>query len=169
MLAAQAVSASVDEVFTGLNAVGTVHFARFDIIGGNLCMLSVYDGDFTTYIRDFITLFGNVFDTQVAADAAGLEELWLWEDCFRESGLAPAAAVLAWTERIRVGVGLYPVPLRNVALTAMELASVERLFPGRHIVGVGHGVQEWMGQVGARVESPVTLLREPAPTVSVPS
>ena len=63
VLAAQAVSATVDEVFTGLNAVGTVHFARFDIIGGNLCMMSVYDGDFTTYIRDFITLFGNVFDT----------------------------------------------------------------------------------------------------------
>jgi alkanesulfonate monooxygenase SsuD/methylene tetrahydromethanopterin reductase-like flavin-dependent oxidoreductase (luciferase family) len=28
------------------------------------------------------------------------------------------------------------------------------------VAGVGHGVQEWMGQVGARVESPVTLLRE---------
>ncbi len=39
-----------------------MHFARFDIIEGNLCMFSVFDGDFTTYIRDFITLFGNVFD-----------------------------------------------------------------------------------------------------------
>ena len=58
----------------------------------------------------------------VAAEESGLDELWLWEDCFRESGLAPAAAVLAWTERLTVGVGLYPVPLRNVALTAMELA-----------------------------------------------
>lgn len=96
----------------------------------------------------------------VAAEESGLDELWLWEDCFRESGLAPAAAVLAWTERLTVGVGLYPVPLRNVALTAMELASIERLFPGRHRVGLGHGVQEWMGQVGARVESPLTLLRE---------
>jgi alkanesulfonate monooxygenase SsuD/methylene tetrahydromethanopterin reductase-like flavin-dependent oxidoreductase (luciferase family) len=95
-----------------------------------------------------------------AAEESGLEELWLWEDCFRESGLGPAAAVLAWTERLTVGVGLYPVPLRNVALTAMELASLERLFPGRHRVGLGHGVQEWMGQVGARVESPLTLLRE---------
>lgn len=28
------------------------------------------------------------------------------------------------------------------------------------IVGVGHGVQDWMGQVAARVESPLTLLRE---------
>jgi alkanesulfonate monooxygenase SsuD/methylene tetrahydromethanopterin reductase-like flavin-dependent oxidoreductase (luciferase family) len=27
-------------------------------------------------------------------------------------------------------------------------------------IGVGHGVQEWMAQVGARVESPMTLLGE---------
>jgi alkanesulfonate monooxygenase SsuD/methylene tetrahydromethanopterin reductase-like flavin-dependent oxidoreductase (luciferase family) len=95
-----------------------------------------------------------------AADEAGLEELWLWEDCFRESGVASAAAALAWTERLVVGVGLLPVPLRNVALTAMEVATLHRLFPGRVHVGVGHGVQDWMGQVEARVDSPVTLLRE---------
>ncbi|WP_320064346.1 LLM class flavin-dependent oxidoreductase [Micromonospora sp. RTGN7] len=99
-------------------------------------------------------------DIVLAADEAGLEELWLWEDCFLESGVAMAAAALAWTERVRVGVGLLPVPLRNVALTAMEVATLERLFPGRFRVGVGHGVQDWMGQVGARVESPLTLLRE---------
>ncbi|KAF2777853.1 MULTISPECIES: LLM class flavin-dependent oxidoreductase [unclassified Streptomyces] len=94
------------------------------------------------------------------ADEMGLEELWLWEDCFREGGISSAAAVLAWTERVRVGVGLLPVPLRNVAVTAMEAATLHRMFPGRAVLGVGHGVQDWMGQVGARVESPVTLLRE---------
>ncbi|MEW2391658.1 LLM class flavin-dependent oxidoreductase [Streptomyces venezuelae] len=94
------------------------------------------------------------------ADEAGLEELWLWEDCFLESGIAAASAALAWSERLRVGVGLLPVPLRNVALAAMEAATLHRLFPGRVMLGVGHGVQDWMGQVGARAESPVTLLRE---------
>lgn len=96
----------------------------------------------------------------VAADEAGLDELWLWEDCFKESGIACAAAVLAWTTRLTVGIGLLPVPLRNVALTAMELASLERLFPGRVLPGVGHGVLDWMSQVGARAESPMTLLAE---------
>jgi alkanesulfonate monooxygenase SsuD/methylene tetrahydromethanopterin reductase-like flavin-dependent oxidoreductase (luciferase family) len=94
------------------------------------------------------------------ADHAGLAELWLWEDCFLESGIASAAAALAWTQRLRVGVGLLPVPLRNVALTAMEVATLSRLFPDRLRLAVGHGVQDWMGQVGARVESPLTLLRE---------
>src|SRR5271154_1837487 len=95
-----------------------------------------------------------------AAEAAGLAQLWVWEDCFRESGIATATAVLATTSRLTVGIGLLPVPLRNVALTAMEIATLARLFPGRLTVGVGHGVQDWMGQVGARVESPMTLLRE---------
>ncbi len=96
----------------------------------------------------------------LAAEASGLDELWFWEDCFAESGPAPAAAALAWTERIRIGVGLMPVPLRSVAITAMEIATLERLFPGRFSPVIGHGVQRWMGQVGARVESPLTLLGE---------
>jgi len=117
-----------------------------------------------------VTTLGAVFLPQLpperlramagAAEEAGLEELWLWEDCFQESGIASAAAVLAWTQRVRVGIGLLPAPLRNVALAAMEVATLHRLFPGRVQVGVGHGVQDWMGQVGARVESPVGLLRE---------
>jgi alkanesulfonate monooxygenase SsuD/methylene tetrahydromethanopterin reductase-like flavin-dependent oxidoreductase (luciferase family) len=117
-----------------------------------------------------MTVLGVVFRPQLpperlrpvaeAADAAGLDELWLWEDCFLESGIASAAAALAWTSRLTIGVGLLPVPLRNVALTAMEVATLERLFPGRLKIGVGHGVQDWMAQVGAKVSSPVTLLRE---------
>jgi alkanesulfonate monooxygenase SsuD/methylene tetrahydromethanopterin reductase-like flavin-dependent oxidoreductase (luciferase family) len=94
------------------------------------------------------------------AEGSGLEQLWLWEDCFLEGGISTAAAALAWSERLRVGVGLLPVPLRNVAVTAMEAASLHRMFPGRAQLGVGHGVQDWMGQVGARAESPLTLLRE---------
>jgi alkanesulfonate monooxygenase SsuD/methylene tetrahydromethanopterin reductase-like flavin-dependent oxidoreductase (luciferase family) len=42
----------------------------------------------------------------------------------------------------------------------MEVATLDRLFPGRVTIGVGHGVQRWMEQVGARVESPMTLLDE---------
>lgn len=95
-----------------------------------------------------------------AAADEHLDELWVWEDCFKQSSIAAAAAALAWTDRVRVGIGLAPVPLRNVALLAMELATLHRLFPGRLLPGIGHGVQDWMGQVGARAGSPLTLLRE---------
>lgn len=99
-------------------------------------------------------------DVVTAADAAGIDELWLWEDCFLEGGIATASAALARSSRVRIGLGLLPVPLRNPALAAMELATLERLAPGRVIAGFGHGVLDWMGQVGARVASPLTLLRE---------
>lgn len=95
-----------------------------------------------------------------AIEAAGLDELWVWEDCFKEGAIASAALALGATDHIRVGIGLMPVPLRNVALTAMELATLDRAIPDRLIAGIGHGVQDWMAQVGVRAASPLTLLRE---------
>lgn len=101
----------------------------------------------------------------VAAERAGVAELWLWEDCFRESAFASASAALAVTSSLRVGIGIAPMPLRNVAVTAMEIATIARIFPGRLLPGVGHGVQSWMVQVGARVASPLTLMREYVPAL----
>jgi len=96
----------------------------------------------------------------VAADAVGLDELWLWEDCFWGGAVPACAAALAWTTRLRVGIGVLPVPLRTVATTAMDAAMLYRLFPDRVTVGVGHGIPSWMQQNGAAVQSPMTLLRE---------
>ncbi len=63
--AALAIAANKDEIYAGLDNVGTVHFARFVLVGDNICMFSVYDGDFTNYIRDFIATIGSVFDAVV--------------------------------------------------------------------------------------------------------
>jgi alkanesulfonate monooxygenase SsuD/methylene tetrahydromethanopterin reductase-like flavin-dependent oxidoreductase (luciferase family) len=122
-----------------------------------------------------MTILGAIFTPQnppeslravaCAADEAGLEELWLWEDCFSNGGVAAAAATLAWTTHLRVGIGIMPVPLRNVALCAMEIATLSRMFGDRALPGIGHGVQEWMGQAGVRAASPLMLLREYATTL----
>jgi hypothetical protein len=69
--AVMAVAQNTDEIYAGLNNVGTVHFARFVLVDGNLCMFSVYDGDFTNYIRDFIATIGSVFDGIVALVEGG--------------------------------------------------------------------------------------------------
>ena len=94
------------------------------------------------------------------ADEVGLDDVWLWEDCFLEGGMTASTAALAWTGSVRLGLGLMPVPFRNPALAAMEIATLARLFPGRFVPSAGHGVLEWMDQVGARATSPMTLLRE---------
>ena len=95
-----------------------------------------------------------------AAERAGVAELWLWEDCFLQGGIAAAAVALASSETLTVGLGVLPAPLRNVVITAMEIATLEAMFPGRLRVGIGHGVQDWMRQAGAAVASPLTLMRE---------
>lgn len=99
-------------------------------------------------------------DAVLEAERLGLAEVWLWEDCFLQGGLTSVAAALARTDHLTIGLGLMPVPLRNVAVAAMEVAAVERMFPGRFRLAVGHGVQSWMGQVGGRADSPLTLMRE---------
>lgn len=60
--AVMALAQNVDEIFSGLDNVGTVHSARFLLVENYICMLSVYDGDFDNYIRDFISTIGSVFD-----------------------------------------------------------------------------------------------------------
>lgn len=102
----------------------------------------------------------SIREIALAAEQEGLDELWLWEDSFASGAISMSAAVLGMTRRLRIGIGVMPIPFRNVALAAMEIASIERLFPGRLLPGFGHGVQEWMGQAGVRAPSFLTLARE---------
>jgi len=93
-------------------------------------------------------------------ESGGLDQLWVIEDCVYTSGIALAAAALARSHRMTVGIGILPAVARNPAITAMELATIANLAPGRLIAGVGHGVQGWMEQMGARTPSPLTTLEE---------
>lgn len=95
-----------------------------------------------------------------AVEAAGADELWVVEDLGYAGGISAAAAALAATSRIVVGIGVAPAPFRNPALLGMELACVAQMFPRRLIAGLGHGVTEWMVQAGAAPSSPLALLEE---------
>ena len=100
-----------------------------------------------------------------ATEAAGLDELWLWEDCFLAGGIAASATALGATRRLTIGLGIMPAVLRNPAVAAMEIATLARLFPGRFVAGLGHGVPAWMDQVGALPSKPVRALEETAVAV----
>lgn len=90
----------------------------------------------------------------------GADQLWVIEDCFFTAGVSLAASALAVTDRLRVGLGILPAVARNPAVTAMEIATLSGLAPGRVLPGIGHGVQTWMAQMGARTPSPLTTLEE---------
>lgn len=94
------------------------------------------------------------------AEDGGLDDVWVIEDCFFTSGPSLAAAALTATERVRVGIGILPAVVRHPAVTAMELATLAGLGPGRFVGGIGHGVQSWMAQMGMRPDSPLTALEE---------
>ena len=118
---------------------------------------------------------GFIFDRdrapeELAGFAAGLEDagaddLWVVEDLGWAGSISAAAVALAATDRLRVGIGIAPVPLRNPALLAMELATLARIYPGRLVAGLGHGVPEWMRKVGAEHASKLLLLEETILTV----
>lgn len=90
----------------------------------------------------------------------GADQLWVIEDSFFTAGISLAAAALARTDRLEVGIGILPTVARNPAFVAMEIATLAGLAPGRIIAGFGHGVQSWMGQMGARARSPLTAFDE---------
>ncbi|MGV9366067.1 LLM class flavin-dependent oxidoreductase [Amycolatopsis sp. NPDC003731] len=94
------------------------------------------------------------------AEDAGLDELWLVEDCFWAAGVATVATALAVTSTIKVGIGVLPAVARNPAIAAMEIAALAELHPDRLIAGFGHGVASWMRQIGAYPESPLAALEE---------
>jgi alkanesulfonate monooxygenase SsuD/methylene tetrahydromethanopterin reductase-like flavin-dependent oxidoreductase (luciferase family) len=93
-------------------------------------------------------------------EASGIQQLWIIEDCFFTAGVSLAATALATTERLQVGIGILPAVARNPAITAMEIATLANIAPGRIHPGIGHGVQDWMAQMGARTPSPLTTLDE---------
>jgi 5,10-methylenetetrahydromethanopterin reductase len=91
---------------------------------------------------------------------AGLDDVWVVEDLGFGGGIATAATALAATSRLTVGIGILPSVVRHPLYTAMELATLGRLHPGRVLPGIGHGMQDWMATIGARPAAPVTALDE---------
>jgi 5,10-methylenetetrahydromethanopterin reductase len=90
----------------------------------------------------------------------GADDLWVVEDLGWSGSIGATALALTATERLRVGIGIAPVALRNAALLAMELANLARVHPGRLVAGVGHGVPEWMRKVGAEPVRKLARLEE---------
>ncbi|MDP9463051.1 MAG: LLM class flavin-dependent oxidoreductase [Actinomycetota bacterium] len=117
-----------------------------------------------------MTTYGVMFRREWPADrlidyarqveAGDLDELWVVEDLTFHGGFTQATAALAATRRINVGIGIAPAVVRNAAYTAMEIATLAQMFPGRFRMGFGHGVDFWIEQVGAAPASWMSSLRE---------
>lgn len=94
------------------------------------------------------------------AEELGFGELWFSEDCFFSGGIAGSTAALAATTRLPLGLGIVSATTRHPAILAMELATLDVLFPGRIYGGIGHGVPAWLDQMGLMPPKPLAALRQ---------
>jgi 5,10-methylenetetrahydromethanopterin reductase len=96
-----------------------------------------------------------------AAEAAGIDSVWLVEDYFQHSAVALAGAAAAATSRATLGLGVVNPFTRHPALVAMEAATLAALAPGRVVLGLGTGVRRWIEtQMRLPFEAPLGALRE---------
>lgn len=94
-----------------------------------------------------------------AAEGLGFSSTWLTEDYFFTGGISAAAAVLSATERMHAGLGIVSAVTRHPALLAMEIATLDRMFPGRVRPAIGLGMPKWMIQMGLNPPSSIAALR----------
>ena len=94
------------------------------------------------------------------AEALGYDSVWTSE-AYGSDAVAPAAWILAQTERMRVGTAIMQMPARTPAMTAMTAMTLAQLSGGRFILGLGaSGPQVVEGWHGVPYGKPVTRLKE---------
>jgi probable F420-dependent oxidoreductase len=93
----------------------------------------------------------NVREVPVAAEELGLDSVWFTDHVIGLKAYAPvyrgewaeALTSLTWaaatTQRIRIGLGVLVLPLRDPVYVAKVLATADQLSDGRLVVGVGTG------------------------------
>ncbi|HUY60074.1 MAG TPA: LLM class F420-dependent oxidoreductase [Solirubrobacteraceae bacterium] len=95
-----------------------------------------------------------------AAEELGYDSVWT-----AEAYGSDAATVLAWlagqTSRIKLGAGIFQIPGRSAAMTAMTAATLDQLSGGRMILGLGtSGPQVSEGWHGQRFGRQLQRTRE---------
>jgi F420-dependent oxidoreductase-like protein len=95
-----------------------------------------------------------------AAEQLGYDSVWT-----AEAYGSDAATVIAWlaagTERIKLGAGIFQIPARSAAMTAMTAATIDNLSGGRMILGLGtSGPQVSEGFHGVRFAKQLQRTRD---------
>jgi alkanesulfonate monooxygenase SsuD/methylene tetrahydromethanopterin reductase-like flavin-dependent oxidoreductase (luciferase family) len=115
------------------------------------------------------------------AEAAGWDGFFLWDhlSAWREPVSDPwvmLGAVAARTERVTIGPLIVPLARRRPQKVALEAATLERLAPGRTVLGVGLGAPEDFTRFGEdadwrvrarKVEESLGTIRESLPELPV--
>lgn len=95
------------------------------------------------------------------ADQGGIDSIWLTEDPDGWDVFAVLGAMSQHTECIRLGTGVVNPYHRYPNLLAASVATLDRLAPGRVLLGLGRGQPEWYQRaLGMKIGSPLGRLQE---------
>jgi len=99
-------------------------------------------------------------DLARTAESLGYDSIWT-----AEAYGSDAATILAWlaaaTTRIKLGAGIFQIPARSAAMTAMTAATIDNLSGGRMLLGLGSsGPQVSEGFHGVRFAKQLQRTRE---------
>jgi F420-dependent oxidoreductase-like protein len=99
-------------------------------------------------------------DLAVLADELGLDSVWISE-AWGQDAVSVLGLLAGKTERVALGSGLFQIPARAPAATAMAAATLDVLSGGRFRLGLGvSGPQVSEGWYGVPFERPVARTRE---------
>jgi alkanesulfonate monooxygenase SsuD/methylene tetrahydromethanopterin reductase-like flavin-dependent oxidoreductase (luciferase family) len=99
--------------------------------------------------------------TARAADAGGIDAIWVSEDPEGWDAFAVLSAIAAVTHSAALGTSVTSPYPRDPNMLAASLATLDRLSGGRAVLGLGRGQPEWHGAaLGADVSDPLASLRE---------
>ncbi len=104
--------------------------------------------------------FADQLDLAQTAESLGYDSVWA-----AEAYGSDAATVLAWlaagTSKIKLGAGIFQIPARSAAMTAMTAATIDNLSGGRMLLGLGtSGPQVSEGFHGVRFARQLQRTRE---------
>ena len=98
-----------------------------------------------------------------AADAAGIDAIWVSEDPEGWDAFAVLSAIAAVTDSAELGTSVTSPYPRHPNLLAASIATVDRLSAGRAVLGLGRGQAEWhRDALGIDTGDPLTVLGETA-------
>ncbi|HEY3061995.1 MAG TPA: LLM class flavin-dependent oxidoreductase [Chloroflexota bacterium] len=103
---------------------------------------------------------GTIVETIEAAEAAGLDEIWLGDEGPGRDPFALLAAGARNTRRIKLGVGVTNPYLRHAATIASAALTIHELSNGRMVLGLGPGGDLALGPVHVQRTRPLEATRE---------
>jgi 5,10-methylenetetrahydromethanopterin reductase len=90
-----------------------------------------------------------IVDAAREAERLGYEAVLVGEGGMQVDAFVASAAVLQATSRVRCGPGIANVVERHPVALARGAAALDRLAPGRALLGIGRGDATWVARLGA--------------------